>query len=226
MPRGKARRRAPVPYEDHRSGPLFHSTRGRVVAPEPEPSVRHATPRARRVERECPRLEGRYPGRGRLGGTVTAGLSSSRRSLGALLLAAVGSFTQSTLAIEPILTKDGFGLSGYDAVAYFTESKAVPGSPQYEYQWAGVRWRFASAAHLAAFAASPEKYAPQYGGYCAYAVSRNQTAPTDPGAWKVVDGKLYLNYDQSVRALWEKELPDAIQRADRNWPAVLEKPAR
>jgi hypothetical protein len=127
-------------------------------------------------------------------------------------------------AAEPIYTKDSLALSGYDAVAYFTESKAVKGDPRFEHEWHGVHWQFVSAAHRDAFAQSPEKYAPQYGGYCAYAVSRNTTAPTDPEAWKVVDGKLYLNYDTNVRILWEKELPEAIARADRNWPGALSRP--
>lgn len=127
-------------------------------------------------------------------------------------------------AAEPIYTKDGLALSGFDAVAYFTESRAVKGDPRFEHEWHGVRWQFVSAAHRDAFAGSPEKYAPQYGGYCAYAVSRNHTAPTDPQAWKVVDGKLYLNFDKNVRSLWEKELPDAIARADRNWPGALSRP--
>jgi hypothetical protein len=143
-----------------------------------------------------------------------------------LLGAAAALSAAAAPAAEPIHTRDGLALSGYDAVAYFTESKAVKGIEEFEHQWRGVRWRFATAAHRDAFAGSPEKYAPQYGGYCAYAVSRDYTYATDPEAWKVVGGKLYLNYDKSVRALWEKELPGAIQRADRNWPAVLEKPGR
>jgi hypothetical protein len=144
------------------------------------------------------------------------------------LLAGVagGLLVQSAYAADPLYSKDGLGLSGYDAVAYFTESKAVKGSPRFEHEWGGVRWQFASAANRETFAGSPEKYAPQYGGYCAYAVSRNYTAPTDPEAWKVVDGKLYLNYDKSVRALWEKELPEAIRAGDRNWPGVLTRPGR
>jgi hypothetical protein len=140
-------------------------------------------------------------------------------------VAVVGLLGVSAFTAEPIHTRDGIALSGYDAVAYFTESKAVEGDARFEHRWGGVRWRFASAAHREAFARSPEKYAPQYGGYCAYAVSRNYTAPTDPEAWKVVDGKLYLNYDKTVRGLWEKELPEAIARADRNWPGVLTRPA-
>lgn len=143
-----------------------------------------------------------------------------------LAVAAAGLLAACASGAEPTYTKDGLALSGYDAVAYFTESKAVKGSPQFEHQWSGARWRFASAAHRDAFAASPEQYAPQYGGYCAYAVSRNYTAPTDPEAWTVVEGKLYLNYDKTVRGLWKKELPEAIQRADRNWPGVLNKSAR
>jgi hypothetical protein len=141
-------------------------------------------------------------------------------------VAAAGMAAVPAFAAEPIHAKGGLALSGYDAVAYFTESRATKGAPEFEHEWGGVRWRFASASHRDAFAGSPEKYAPQYGGYCAYAASRNYTAPTDPEAWKVVDGKLYLNYDKSVRALWEKELPEAIRRGDRNWPGVLTKPAR
>ena len=150
-------------------------------------------------------------------------LSLRRSLLGAL--AGLVATAAVALAVEPVYSKGGFGLSGYDAVAYFSESKAVPGRPEFEHRWAGVRWRFVSAAHLRAFAAAPEKYAPQYGGYCAYAVSKNQIAPADPEAWKVVDGKLYVNYDQKVRTLWENELPDAIPRADRNWPGLRAQPA-
>jgi YHS domain-containing protein len=141
-----------------------------------------------------------------------------------LAMAAALSLALSAYAVDPVYTRDGLGLSGYDAVAYFSEGKPVKGSQQFEHQWDGVRWRFASAAHRDAFAAAPEKYAPQYGGYCAYAVSKNTTYASDPEAWKVVDGKLYLNANKDVKALWEKELPDVIQRADRNWPGAREQP--
>jgi YHS domain-containing protein len=128
-------------------------------------------------------------------------------------------------AADPVYLKDGVALSGYDAVSYFTEARPVKGSAQFEHQWNGVRWRFASSAHLKAFAESPEKYAPQYGGYCAYGVSRNHTVPGDPEAWKIVNGRLFLNYDKSVRVLWEKELPDVIRQGDSHWPSVLTAPA-
>ncbi len=143
----------------------------------------------------------------------------------ALVAVALIRLPAASAAVEAIHTRNGLALSGYDAVAYFTESKAVKGDPRFEHRWSGVRWRFASAAHRDAFALSPEKYAPQYGGYCAYAASRNYAAPTDPEAWKVVDGKLYLNYSKEVRELWEKEIPEAIGRADRNWPGALLNPA-
>jgi YHS domain-containing protein len=145
-------------------------------------------------------------------------------SVAVVVVALLGLRAAPAGAAEPIYTKDSLALSGYDAVAYFTESRPVKGDPQFEHKWHGVRWQFASKAHRDAFAESPEKYAPQYGGYCAFAVSRNYTAPTDPEAWKVVDGKLYLNFDKNVRSLWEKELPEAIARADRNWPGALSRP--
>jgi hypothetical protein len=152
----------------------------------------------------------------------------SFRSLASAALIAVALLRPlaASAAEEAIHTKDGLALSGYDAVAYFSQSKAVKGDPQFEYRWSGVRWRFATAAHRDTFARSPEKYAPQYGGYCAYAVSRNYTAPTDPEAWKLVDGKLYLNYSKTVRLLWEQELPEAIAKADRNWPGALSAPKK
>ena len=128
-------------------------------------------------------------------------------------------------AADPVDLKDGLALSGYDAVSYFTEGRPVKGSPQFEHDWSGARWRFASASHRDAFAASPEKYAPQYGGYCAYGVSRNHAVPGDAEAWKIVDGRLYLNYDKNVRVLWEKELPAVIRQGDSHWPSVLTTPA-
>jgi hypothetical protein len=130
----------------------------------------------------------------------------------------------SVQAAEPIYTKDGLALSGYDAVAYHTAGKPTPGRPEHEAAWSGARWRFASAENRDAFLKDPARYAPQYGGYCAWAVSRGYVYRTDPEAWKLVDGKLYLNYDREVRAKWEKELPEVIRKADGNWPAVLDKP--
>lgn len=114
----------------------------------------------------------------------------------------------------------GLALKGYDPVAYFTDGKPVEGSSDFEMKWQGATWRFASAAHRDAFAREPERYAPQYGGFCAWAVSQGKTAPIDPDAWRIVDGKLYLNYSSSVQQTWEQDVPGNIKAADANWPKL------
>jgi YHS domain-containing protein len=142
-------------------------------------------------------------------------------------------FSRIALAVLPVLWsvtvfagkadpvyKNGSGLAirGYDPVAYFDQSRPVKGSPQFSHQWMGATWLFASAQHRDQFAANPERYAPQYGGYCSYAVSQGHTASIDPEAWKIVDGKLHLNYSKGVQARWEKDIPGYIEKANRNWP--------
>lgn len=114
-------------------------------------------------------------------------------------------------------------LKGYDAVAYFKEAKPVPGNERYQHSWNGARWLFASEENRDAFARNPEQYAPQYGGYCSYAVSHGYTANGDPEAWKVVDGKLYLNYNREVRQLWEQDIPGNIAKGNGNWPEFLKR---
>ena len=115
----------------------------------------------------------------------------------------------------------GTAIDGTDPVAYFTEGKPVKGSSDFEHEWNGATFHFASAENRDLFAANPEKYAPQYGGYCAWAVSQGYTASTDPEAWKIVDGKLYLNYNKDVQTRWEGDIPGHIASADANWPSVL-----
>jgi YHS domain-containing protein len=114
-------------------------------------------------------------------------------------------------------------LGGYDPVAYFTEGRPVEGKREFSHFWKGATWRFSSARNLELFKANPAAYAPQYGGYCAWAVSNNYTAKGDPKHWKIVGGKLYLNYDASVQRDWEKDVPGDIAKGDRNWPKVLDK---
>jgi YHS domain-containing protein len=127
-------------------------------------------------------------------------------------------------AAEPVNTNGSpLALGGYDVVAYFTEGKPVAGQAAHEAQWNGARWHFASAAHRERFLAEPERFAPRYGGYCAYAVSRGYTAPVAPEAWRIVDGRLYLNYSKDVQKLWEREIPANIKKADTHWPGVLAK---
>lgn len=143
-----------------------------------------------------------------------------RRLVAALVFSVLGLAAH---AAEPVFTKQGLALSGYDAVAYFTDGKPVEGQASFETEWNGARWRFASAAHRDAFAADPAKYAPRFGGFCAFGVSRGYAVDADPFAWKIVDGKLYVNHDKKVQQLWEKELPGIIGTAESHWPDVERK---
>ena len=122
----------------------------------------------------------------------------------------------------PVFSTEEGAIRGYDPVAYFTVGKPVRGKDEYATKWQGATFKFSSAENLALFKAEPTAYAPQYGGYCAFAVSKGATAGTVPDAWSIVDGKLYLNYSLNVRNRWSKDVPGNIKAADRNWPAVLE----
>jgi YHS domain-containing protein len=116
---------------------------------------------------------------------------------------------------------DGLAIRGADPVAYFTEGEAVKGVADYEYQWNGATWRFSSAENLAQFTANPDTYAPQYGGYCAKAVAEGYLASIDPDAWRIVDGKLYLNYSPGVQRQWQSDISGHIASGDQHWPTVL-----
>ncbi|WP_332688875.1 YHS domain-containing (seleno)protein [Devosia sp.] len=115
----------------------------------------------------------------------------------------------------------GIGAGGYDVVAYFTDGRPTKGSAAHVAAHEGVTYRFASATTRDKFVKSPGRYLPQYGGYCAYAVSQGATASSDPSAWTIVEDKLYLNYSKSVRSIWRQDVPGNISKADKNWPAVL-----
>ena len=135
---------------------------------------------------------------------------------------ATGVGSSASTGVEPVFkSQEGVALKGYDSVAYFTEGKAAEGLSEFEAEWMGAKWHFASARNRDLFASEPDKYAPQYGGYCSWAVSHGYTAKGDPEAWKIVDGKLYLNYNQEVRARWEQDIPGFISKGDENWPAFL-----
>jgi YHS domain-containing protein len=121
---------------------------------------------------------------------------------------------------------DGAALHGYDVVSYFETGEPTKGAPQHAFTWHGSKFLFASAQHRKQFVANPEKYAPQYGGYCAYGTSNGYKVPTQPDAFKVVDGKLYLNYDRKVLGIWTQDEPGNISRADKNWPEVSKQPLR
>ena len=119
-----------------------------------------------------------------------------------------------------IFIKDGYAIGGYDVVAYFSENKPVKGNQQYSFSWNGATWLFSSDKNKESFKLNPERYAPQYGGYCAYGLSRGYKAPTEAGAFTIVDGKLYLNYNFDVRSEWNKDQKGYIGKADKNWPEV------
>lgn len=120
-----------------------------------------------------------------------------------------------------IYVEDGVAIKGADPVAYFEQGKFVQGVSEFSYNWEGATWQFSSAGNRDLFISHPEQYAPQYGGFCAWAVSQGSTAPIDPTAWKIVDGKLYLNYNDKVQSRWQKDIPGNIAKADQNWPGVL-----
>ncbi|OEE13217.1 YHS domain-containing (seleno)protein [Vibrio cyclitrophicus] len=113
-------------------------------------------------------------------------------------------------------------LDGYDTVAYFTSGKPVEGSQKFSTEYKGADWYFSSEKNLTLFVNNPEKYAPQYGGYCAWAVSaKSDFAPGDPHQWTIVDNKLYLNYDQEIKQRWEQDQAQHIQQADKVWPKLI-----
>jgi YHS domain-containing protein len=141
-----------------------------------------------------------------------------------LLVAIAGSAAADSDAFVPAVNaKEGIGLKGYDPVAYFVNGAPTQGAEQYSFAWKGVTYRFASAENRDRFKADPDKYLPQYGGYCAYAMSLNRIADIDPTRWAVVNGKLYLNYGFVAEKLWSLNKSGNIASADRNWPLYPKK---
>ncbi|MEM9289822.1 MAG: YHS domain-containing (seleno)protein [Pseudomonadota bacterium] len=128
------------------------------------------------------------------------------------------------VAAEPVYT--GFfsnvAVSGYDTVAYFQEKDPVKGSKRFQTEWNGAIWRFSSQENLDLFTANPETFAPQFGGYCAWAISQGYTASGDPKQWSIHNDKLYLNYDADVKAEWLTDKDGFIAKGESNWPSVLE----
>lgn len=147
-------------------------------------------------------------------------MNTMRLTLLCLLLALAGGVHAKT---DPVYTGlfSSLAVGGYDVVAYFKDSKQTKGKSDFTFEYKGADWRFASEANMNAFAADPEAYAPQYGGYCAWAVSQGYTAKGDPDNWRIVDGKLYLNYNDEVQQTWEADIPGFIKSANTNWPGLL-----
>lgn len=122
-----------------------------------------------------------------------------------------------------VFSSSNQAIRGYDAVSYFASGKAVKGNENLTYHWKDANWYFSSKENLDLFMKNPEKYAPQYGGYCAYGMSEGHKAPTDPNAWTIVDGKLYLNYSPKVKENWVKDRDQRIEKANKNWPELKDK---
>lgn len=131
------------------------------------------------------------------------------------MLFATGMYAQNTYS-----SNNGTAIKGYDPVAYFLQQKAMKGSSKFSFDWSGSNWKFISQANLDSFKTAPQKYAPQYGGYCAFGVSENHKAPTDPNAWTLVGDKLYLNYNLQVKEMWLKDTANKIKLANENWPML------
>lgn len=149
---------------------------------------------------------------------------SSNGTRGLCLASAV--LTAMVIAVPAIAGEINVGyfgnvaIKGYDPVAYFTESQAVEGSPEFSHQWLGATWQFSGAEHRDLFAANPISYAPQYGGHCADGLAYgDMTTNIDPEAWRIIDGKLYLNYDQGSAAELE-EVAGQLAKVEANWPKV------
>ncbi len=129
----------------------------------------------------------------------------------AVLLIGLGGSAAGASPAGPVAIK------GYDSVAFFTNGKPLKGSASFSFQWHGMTWYFRTAENRDMFAASPEKYAPQYDGYCAWAMTESRKAITEPEVWRIVDGKLYLNCSRSAYQKWIKDLSGNIKKADQNW---------
>jgi YHS domain-containing protein len=143
------------------------------------------------------------------------------RNFFVLLLAALAAAVFVTTAqAGEFFERDGVALRGYDAVAYVKDGQAVKGRAQYSAEYKGSAFHFSSPAHRDAFAADPAQYAPQYGGFCAFGMSKGYKAATDPAAFTVVNGKLYLNYNRDVQKQWSTDVPGFVALANKQWPAA------
>jgi YHS domain-containing protein len=160
-------------------------------------------------------------------GLITVGMSSS---LGASMLQETsGSESDAIFVVAEmkatrhptVYSENGIALDGQDVVAYFMQNAPVEGNSKYSHRWQGTQWQFSSAANRDLFAKNPERYAPQYGGYCSKAAAGGVLATTVPTAWEVRDGKLYLNYSAEAQKEWKQDTANKIVKANANWPKIL-----
>ena len=142
-----------------------------------------------------------------------------------IAIAAVSLMSTAALAGDFFET-DGVALRGYDPVAYFVSSEPQKGQAQYSYEYKGSKFYFASEANRRAFMTTPDKYAPQFGGYCAFGTAQGYKVSTQPDAFAIVKDKLYLNYDKKVQGIWRQDVPGNIAKAEKNWPEVSKAPQK
>lgn len=141
--------------------------------------------------------------------------------LSLILLLATGIFVHAQES--EIFAPDNKAIKGYDPVAYFTKGEPTKGVEAFKLSYGGADWYFSSKENMEMFRSSPEKYMPEYGGYCAFGLASGYKAPVSPKAWSIVDGKLYLNYNQKVQKDWLDDAGEMIRKADNNWPTVKSK---
>ncbi|MCH2232491.1 MAG: hypothetical protein MK111_24610 [Crocosphaera sp.] len=166
---------------------------------------------------------------------ITFGMISAGFIAGAITFFQLKTMNNSPEQDPPLLTQiktenpqliffqeKGVAIKGIDPVAYFLERQAVKGQEEFSYRWENTTWWFKSAENRDLFIQEPTKYAPQYGGFCAWAVSNNYTAPIDPEAWSIVDNKLYLNYNKRIQKRWSKNIESHITKGNYHWPQILE----
>ena len=137
-----------------------------------------------------------------------------------VVLGIAGAMTLRGQTPGSINAANGVAIQGYDAVAYHTQQQAVKGQRAYTHVWRGVTFQFASAENRDRFATTPEAFVPEFGGFCAYGVSRGYAVDVDPHAFSVVDGRLYLNYSKRVQNTWNQDRAGYIEKARQNWPKV------
>lgn len=131
----------------------------------------------------------------------------------------LGSFARADM--PAFYSSQGAAIGGYDTVAYFTTGEAVRGQSDIAVMWKGALWMFSSRKNREMFEANPRAYAPQYGGYCAYAMAKGQASGADPAAWRIVNGKLYLIHNRTYMKVWERDPSQYIVLGNANWPGVL-----
>lgn len=154
--------------------------------------------------------------------TMIAAIAVGFAALGAAAIFAPSHAAEAPAAPTYTVNRN-LAVGGYDAVAYFTQGRPVQGDAQFTATYKGAIYQFSSAANRDAFNAAPQRYAPQYGGFCAWAASQGYQAPGRPQFWTIVDGKLYLNFNRDIQQRWEGDRAAFIRQADANWPANVKK---